>query len=482
MPIEFRRLWRLASDHENYSYIFRGDECLLKRKRDLIMKVLREFEKRFNPSPDEEVYVFFVPGRVEVFGKHTDYAGGHSILFALDRGFFCISRVNDLGMIRIRDINPIYGERVFKVSDRLEPPIGDWGNYPMTVVKRLCMNFGTWFKGVDIVFGSDLPVAGGMSGSSALMIMTFLAFAVPNSLFQDPNFKENIRNENDLAMYLACIENGRSFKGLAGERGVGTFGGSEDHTIIIAGKRGRLSVYRFSPIIHKAEITMPSELSFIILYSGVKAEKTGEARYWYNLASRRAKLAVRRYNDFYGTRHTVLRDIIDENKGLSFEDLMSKVERATANYVERGKDLDLPGRFKQFYMEDRMIIPEAVKAFTFRDYEELGRLCDLSHKLSKQYLWNIVEEIDFLQRESMRCGALASSGFGAGFGGSAYAIVERERSGDFIKKLEESYSKHFPKHVGEYSFFETNTCNGAIELFTDTSPSGRGGLPFRIGL
>jgi len=32
---------------------------------------------------------------------------------------------NDLGMIGIRDINPIYGERVFKVSDRLEPPIGD---------------------------------------------------------------------------------------------------------------------------------------------------------------------------------------------------------------------------------------------------------------------------------------------------------------------------------------------------------------------
>jgi len=50
MPIDFRRLRRPASDHENYSYIFCEDERLLKRKRDLMMEVLREFEKGFNPA------------------------------------------------------------------------------------------------------------------------------------------------------------------------------------------------------------------------------------------------------------------------------------------------------------------------------------------------------------------------------------------------------------------------------------------------
>ncbi|RLG06502.1 MAG: hypothetical protein DRN65_05165, partial [Thaumarchaeota archaeon] len=93
---------------------------------ELFRKVVEEFEKSFNPSPEEEVYCFFVPGRVEVFGKHTDYAGGHSILFAMDRGFFCVSRINDLKKIRIKEIDPTYGERVFPVSDKLEPPIGDW--------------------------------------------------------------------------------------------------------------------------------------------------------------------------------------------------------------------------------------------------------------------------------------------------------------------------------------------------------------------
>ena len=35
---------------------------------------------------------FFVPGRIEVLGKHTDYAGGSSLLAAAEQGF-CIAGV-----------------------------------------------------------------------------------------------------------------------------------------------------------------------------------------------------------------------------------------------------------------------------------------------------------------------------------------------------------------------------------------------------
>jgi len=462
----FKEVKYLSSDITYYEEIFGAEEELKERKRNLVMRVVEEFERRFNPRLDEEVYSFFVPGRVEVLGKHTDYAGGHSILFAMDRGFICISKANDLGLVRIRDVNPAYGERSFKVTSRLEPPIGDWGNYPMTVVKRLCLNFGEKFNGIDIVFGCDLPPAGGMSGSSALMIMTFFAFAAPNNIQDHPLFKKNIVTEGDLAMYLACIENGQSFKELVGERGVGTFGGSEDHTIILYGKRGMLSIYQFAPIVHKADVAFPKDLSFIILYSGVKAEKTGEAMYKYNLVSRRAKLVVEQYNKLYRTEHKVMRDIIEENKGLSFEELTEKVEKAASNYVERGIDLDLPGRFKQFYIEDRVIIPETAKAFIFQDYESLSNHINLSHENSKKYLWNIVDEIDFLQKESLNLGALASSGFGAGFGGSAYAVVEAGSEEKFIEKISKSYRGKFPKYSETSLFFKTYPFMGVIKLFS----------------
>ena len=41
----------------------------------------------------------------------------------------------------------------------------------------------------------------------------------------------------DLAGYLGTVENGRTFGPLAGDTGVGTFGGSEDHTAILCCRR-----------------------------------------------------------------------------------------------------------------------------------------------------------------------------------------------------------------------------------------------------
>ena len=41
---------------------------------------------------DGERLRWFVPGRIEVLGKHTDYAGGRSLLCAVERGF-CVTAV-----------------------------------------------------------------------------------------------------------------------------------------------------------------------------------------------------------------------------------------------------------------------------------------------------------------------------------------------------------------------------------------------------
>ncbi|HCV22962.1 MAG TPA: hypothetical protein DGN59_05840, partial [Candidatus Latescibacteria bacterium] len=35
---------------------------------------------------------FFVPGRIEVLGKHTDYCGGHSLVTAVECGFCVVAR------------------------------------------------------------------------------------------------------------------------------------------------------------------------------------------------------------------------------------------------------------------------------------------------------------------------------------------------------------------------------------------------------
>ncbi|MDH5703097.1 MAG: galactokinase [Aigarchaeota archaeon] len=441
------------------------------RKKRIWQRIVETLAKNFAVSRDEEVYAYFIPGRVEVLGKHTDYAGGKSLLMALDRGFQGVSRANKTTKIRIMDTNPRYGLREFEFPARLQPSMGDWANYPMTVVQRIEANFASdqELRGVDIVFASDLPAAGGMGSSSALMVLTFLAVGAPNELFEDPRYKENICNNIDLAMYLACVENGQTFRSLVGGRGVGTFGGSEDHTAMLTSKSGMLSLFEFCLTRHIADIQFPSDLAMVVAQSGIKSEKTGDAKELYNLTSRRANLVVSYYNERYGTKHTVMRDIVVEKEGRSRACIFDRVRRALAKHRLKTRGLDLAGRFAQFYQEDRVYIPQAVAALVSRDYARLGQAIDQSHAASKQSLKNIVPEVDYLQRKARRLGAVAASGFGAGFGGSAYALVHPDQNRNFLLEWRSEYLKRFPERRRSASFFSVTASRGATRLFTSSS-------------
>ena len=51
-------------------------------------------------EPSARVAAFFVPGRIEVLGKHTDYAGGSSLLGAVNKGFAVVTTARDDGKCR----------------------------------------------------------------------------------------------------------------------------------------------------------------------------------------------------------------------------------------------------------------------------------------------------------------------------------------------------------------------------------------------
>ena len=394
--LTLRTLRRRLEQDEYYAVPFGSDPKSRAAKKKLAASAVATFEAHFDTPAEREVAAYFVPGRVEVLGKHTDYAGGHSLLVAANRGFLCLGAANETGQIRMVEDDPTYGALEFAFDPALEPPVGHWSNYPMTMAQRLATNFGgtmAW-RGVDLAFACDLPVGGGMSGSSAFMIMTFFALAGPNRLFENELYRHNVHDAVDLAMYLACCENGQTFRELAGGAGVGTFGGSEDHTEILNGKAGLFSIFQFCPTVHKADVVFPPDLALAIAYSGVKAEKTREAMAQYNLVSRRARLVVEHYNRHYGTSHTLLRDLITEQSGEEGNALIRRVEAALEGPQEAGEDLGLPSRFRQFWAEDRHLIPDVARALIVDDLRLVGQLIDRSHHLSREMLWNIIPEID----------------------------------------------------------------------------------------
>ncbi len=76
----------------------------------------------------------------------------------------------------------------------------------------------------------------------------------------------------------AAIENGQTYKSLTGDGGVGTFGGSQDHTAILTSEAGHLKQYSFCPVRFERTIKLPEDCVFVIGVSGVVADKTGSAK------------------------------------------------------------------------------------------------------------------------------------------------------------------------------------------------------------
>ncbi len=81
------------------------------------------------------------------------------------------------------------------------------------------------------------------------------------------------------------MENGQPYGALAGDRGVGTFGGSEDHAAITCSEAGHVGHFEFCPVRRVASLPVPAGHVFAVGASGVVAVKTGNARERYNLAS-----------------------------------------------------------------------------------------------------------------------------------------------------------------------------------------------------
>ncbi len=210
----------------------------------------------------QSLAAWFSPGRIEVLGKHTDYAGGRSLLCAVERGVCLAASPRADGMVRVIDTR-LDDSTTFPFGPDIEPPMGRWSNYPMTVVRRVARNFPTARRGLDIALASDLPLSAGVSSSSALVVAIFLAISYVNDLEHEEAYRREITDREALASYLGCVENGQSFGSLTGDRGVGIFGGSEDQTAILCCAPQTLSQYAFCPVRAEGTVRLPDGYTFV---------------------------------------------------------------------------------------------------------------------------------------------------------------------------------------------------------------------------
>ncbi len=384
-----------------------------------------------------------------MLGKHTDYAGGRSLLCAAERGLCVVVRGRNDSTVSVTDaLNR--QTSVFELSPDLDIPRSGWTIYPKTVARRIARNFGPCLLGGDIAFASDLPRAAGMSSSSTLVVAIFQTLAKTNRLRERDEWLASIQTEEDLAGYLGCVENGQSFRTLAGDRGVGTFGGSEDHTAILCSKAGCLAQYSFCPVRFEKSVRLPAEVTFVIGVSGVVASKTGLTREDYNRASQAAHAVLQVWKVASGSRAGTLAQAVAECSNVN--EMRAALRQATGVPFDA---TTLLHRFDQFLLESETVVPQAVEALASGDLGRFGELVDRSQQAAEVLLRNQVPETVELVRLARALGAHAASAFGAGFGGSVWALVSRAETSRFTNEWRTAYQNRFPQRMARAEFLVT---------------------------
>jgi galactokinase len=234
---------------------------------------------------------------------------------------------------------------------------------------------------------------------------------------------------------------------------VGTLGGCEDQAAITMSEPGRLKQFRFLPVRLERTIGFPPGYAFAVASSGVVAEKTGAARESYNAAARTTAELHRLWQEHSGSSATSLGEALSHGDGV-----LDQLRPVLADRPE------LRARLEQFVAETEEIIPAASAALEHGDVERFGELVDRSQEGAESGLGNQIAETVHLQRRARALGAVAASAFGAGFGGSVWAMIGEDQAGTFRDHWEADYFDAFPRRPDGAEFFLTRPGPGALRL------------------
>jgi galactokinase len=124
---------------------------------------------------------------------------------------------------------------------------------------------------------------------------------------------------------------------------------------------------------------------------------------------------------------------------------------------------ELTRRLRHFVAEDGRVLP-AADAVRRRDAAVLGVLSAASQHDADRLLDNQIDETRQLAALARGSGAFAASSFGAGFGGSVWALALRDEAVEVAERWRRAYRRAFPE-IGDVEWFITRPSPGAVELF-----------------
>ena len=350
--------------------------------------------ERFAATPS----LFLAPGRVNIIGEHTDYAGGFVMPAAIDFGTLVAISPRDDGRIVVWSEN--FHEEVAHPLDRLPGKgNGHWSAYPLGVVYGL-RAAGYAVPPCSLSIYGDVPLGAGLSSSASIEVAT--ALAALSLVPQAAPSREDIaklcqRAENTyvgascgiMDQFIAC-------------------NGAKDHALLLD---CRSLEFRLAPI--------PAHVSLVIANTMVK-------------------------HSIAGGEYTTRRAEVEQGTALlrSHRPAIQLLRDATMDDLEQWGD-EMPDnvlRRCRHVITENLRTVAAADALEAGNLQKLGNLMAAAHASYRDDFEASCEEADIMVDAAQRLpGLIGARLTGGGFGGCTVNLVEADQAADFTTQLHDLY-------------------------------------------
>ena len=321
------------------------------------------------------------PGRINVIGDHTDYQDGFCLPMAVDRECRVTIRSTP-GRVGVRARSAqLAGEVVVATDATTDPTTVEprWGRFVAGAVGA-CTAAGAAVPACEVAVTSSVPAGSGLSSSSALSVALVVAFAELGGLRPDR-----------VALARLALD--------AEVRATGVPGGLLDQMTATHAVPDHLLLLDCRSLTVEP-IPLPRSLGFVVVHSG-----------------RTRALA----DSAYGTRRAEVESIA---AGLG----VASLRDAALDQVA-----DAP--------RARHVVTENARVLAFADALRRGRIGELgplmlaSHASLRDDYGVSTPELDRAVALLMDHGALGARLTGAGFGGCAVGLVQRNHADDVVARV-----------------------------------------------
>ena len=363
--------------------------------------IKKKFEELFSSTP----LLIRSPGRINIIGEHTDYNDGFVFPAAIDKEIVFAVAENNLEKFRFYsyDLRETFSMKISELSKSKT----DWANFLLGVAEQF-QKAGHLLKGVDCVFGGDIPIGAGLSSSAAIENGFALAL---NELF---NFGESRMQMVKMAQ-------------KAEHEYAGVMCGIMDQFASMMGKENQAIKLDCRTLDYEyADIDL-SDYRFVLCDTKVSHSLASSEYNQRRIECETGVEVLQKYNK----NITALRDVTIKLLQ-SYKAEFDKIVYKRCEFIVNENDR----------------VSKAAEALTQGNLEYLGELMYQSHEgLSKKYAVSCKELDFFVDIAKKTDKVLGARMMGGGFGGCTINLVKLDDVKSFSTKIKQAYAEKYNKET-----------------------------------